>query len=352
LPGTMHPGNLVEAEWAPGHWRVGHVVDVLGGGGRATVRYNDGLLWVVEPHQLRPIGSQRCRGGSLSPVRCDSPAVRAPNAQALQAEYEHAECRALRSESSFTGSTRASDLDSSLPGSGGSNFSRTSSSGKECHIHQKLSDGSHVNRLHSQSCIDLGSANLHGPHGVAPRAATPSRGAVAASGANAKLALGLSAAAITASSREAADLQPLLSFREWNGAQGARDARNTVTTLEVDSCQKHAEVAAEAALLSGDWWQLQAAMQLVTSTGLGERWLPLLRQAAREAHEEEQRRPSKGPVAAQTFSSRSLRAESCWSTNRRRRLGGCVCVPQSWACSPSTHVPEQEVLVWGQPVSL
>jgi hypothetical protein len=341
---------LVEAEWAPGRWRVGHVVDVLGGGGRATVRYNDGLLWVVEPHQLRPIGSQKSRGGSLSPVRCDSPAVR-PH-KALQAE--HAECKALRSESSLTGSPRASDVDSSLPGSGGSNYSRTSSLGRECHIHQQLSEGSHMNRLHSQSCIELGSAKLHELPGAAPQAATPSRRAIAASGANAKIELGVSAAAITAASREAADLQPRLSFREWNGAQGARDARDTVTTMEVDSCQKHAEAAAEAALLSGDWWQLQAAMQLVTSTGLGDRWLPLLRQATREAQEEQQRRPPKEPVAAHTFSSRSLRAESCRPTNRRRRAGGCVCVPQSWACSSTKHVREQEVevLVWGELISL
>jgi len=338
--------DLVEAEWAPGRWRIGHVVDVLGGGGRATVRYNDGLLWVVEPHQLRPVRSQKRRGGSLSPVRCDSPAVRPQYGPVLQAE--HVECRVLRSESSLTGSTRASDSDNFLPGSGGSDYSRTSSLGKECHVHHKLSDGSHVSHRHSQSCADLGSAQPHEPQGAGARAATPSRGAIATARATSKIALGVSAAAIVAASRETEDLQPLLSFREWNGARKARDARDTVTTLEVDSCQKHAEVAAEAALLSGDWWQLQAAMQLVTSTGLGERWLPLLRQAAREAQEEQQRQP---PVAAQTFSSRSLRAESCRSTNRRRTKG-CVCVPHSWACTSTTHVPDQEALVWGKPVSL
>lgn len=215
---AIGPGSLVEAEWLPGQWRLGNVCDAFADG-RVTVRYDDGLLWPVEADKLRFVaGSSSCATDRKTGLAKQADTP----VLSRQESFDDAHWSVV---TSLTGSTCASERD-------------------------------------RRPFTFQGSSRTH--HAKASRheeSLAPSTGKVPT------------------------EWSARLSYRDWtagNAGVELRQARDDLLACELESWQRQAELVASAAEVSDDWWHIQAAMQLVTSAGVGGRWTPRLKQAARK----------------------------------------------------------------------
>lgn len=247
----LGPGSLVEVEWTPGRWRVGNICDVLTDD-RVTVRYNDGLLWLVTAQNMRPIAAKVSRRNGVDACSVPSSPKKLQGLSALVPLHRLAlESDEVCSQASLTESTRASEGCDGMEPDGNSD---TEDEVQEPDVCKKQPSASNASMC-SDSDANGGSNKL-----MSKLFEDRSR-----------------------SSQSSVVLQPKLAYAEWNKSQDrdVRDARDAILTLEARTCQWHAEVAAERAVLSEDWWQLQAAMQLVASVGLADKWASRLQAAMR-----------------------------------------------------------------------
>lgn len=200
---------------------MGHVCDICTDG-RMTVRYGDGLLWPVEADKLRVVaGSASCvaHRNSFLTKQADTPVL------SRQDSFDGADWSVV---TSLTGSTCASERDRPMRRP----FTFGGSS--------QIADGK------------------VGRHDENPAPAT---------------------------GKVPPEWSARLSYNDWssdNSGLDLRHARDDLLACELESLQRQAELAASAAEVSGDWWHIQAAIQLVTSAGVGSRWTPRLLQAARK----------------------------------------------------------------------
>jgi len=215
--------TLVEAEWLPGQWRVGNVCDVFTDG-RVTVRYDDGLLWPVEADKLRVVAG---RSGLASCAAHRSAGLAKQADMPVFLREESFDDPDPIFETTLTGSTCASE-----------------------HDRRPFTFGESLQTAHAK--VSMCDETL----AMAP-----------------------------ASGRVPTEWSSRLSYNDWTAGNSAielRQAREDLMTCELESWQRQAELAASTAEVSGDWWHIQAAMQLVTSAGVGSRWTQRLKQAARK----------------------------------------------------------------------
>jgi len=197
------------------------------GPGRVTVRYNDGLLWPVEVDKLRVVAG---RSGSASCAVHRTAGLTKQADMPVSSRDESIDGADWSVVTSLTGSTCASERDRRPSTFGGS--SQTA--------HAKVSRRDEIPAL------------LHPLFRTA-------------------LAIG----------KVPTEWSARLSYNDWtagNSGVELRQARDDLMACELESWRRKAELAASTAEVSGDWWHIQAATQLVTSAGVGSRWTERLKQ--------------------------------------------------------------------------
>lgn len=239
-PGGIVPGATVEAEWVPGRWHRGQVVEA--GPGALTIQYDDGYLQRNVPlAKVRPVPAG---AGPATPVGTGA---------------------------SWSGS--AAHRPGVPPPPPPAAYPWPEESGNQ--------------RVDPSAGLDLPRLKLQ-PRGAPPNAPNPPGETIEPSKegfeeedpGTRKARRRLSAAVEKGSTKE---VEELLLEAQRMGMQGSevRWARDTLLAAEAADFRKKTLSLVEDAIESLDYWKLQAAMQAVIGCGLGKDQAPRLKQAMR-----------------------------------------------------------------------
>eukprot|EP00446_Apocalathium_sp_SHHI-4_P001179 CAMPEP_0177181330 /NCGR_PEP_ID=MMETSP0367-20130122/15867_1 /TAXON_ID=447022 ORGANISM="Scrippsiella hangoei-like, Strain SHHI-4" /NCGR_SAMPLE_ID=MMETSP0367 /ASSEMBLY_ACC=CAM_ASM_000362 /LENGTH=402 /DNA_ID=CAMNT_0018628173 /DNA_START=38 /DNA_END=1247 /DNA_ORIENTATION=+ len=285
-------GERLEGEWIPGHWHSGSVCDV-DAKGRLTIRYDDGYMQAgVELERVRPLSKIAGASGNLEFER----STRSENTDP-QPGY-------VLTSTQDAGKTNATPLDS------GSRPPDSTESTPVClqvdaRTISKDFPAAHFEEVDSEAegsfcaepvtpnawafaCSKSSMTTCCGSRRSGELLQDPaqSRGLpghqkvgafsdefapVSDEGADDRLLKLRARIAEASAAGDAGFLQHVLSAARQGGARGpeVRKLHDMVVEVEAEEFRRRADRLVEEAVASDDWWRLQAAMQIVVSSGLG-----------------------------------------------------------------------------------
>mmetsp|Transcript_66913 Transcript_66913/g.193382 ORF Transcript_66913/g.193382 Transcript_66913/m.193382 type:complete len:348 (-) Transcript_66913:159-1202(-) len=258
-------GERLEAEWIPGHWHAGSVCAV-DQQGRLTIHYDDGYLQsCVGLDRIRPIPTMPPKSveGYPLPMLLRAASPRADDKELIECPGAH-------------------DSSDGEPLSELSGCSSAASSWDCGACRSSSSRG-------RSACAGEAPGGKERPHGAGQR--------------------------ILGASVEEGPRQPEL----------RRLSREEVVAMEAADMRRRADRLVREAVESGDWWQLNAAMQLVVSSGVGQDQVAKLQaamrdQRARDIARQQEQQPQPQQLTPPSSDRRlaDILFRGCWCTGASR----------------------------------